>query len=70
MSNAAPALLSALALTAIAALRYVASCGLFAGLTARVRPGLYKGPGPLIEREIGWSLPSCAIHGLTTGRAS
>jgi hypothetical protein len=58
MSNAAPALLSALALTAIAA------------LPARVRPGLYKGPGPLIEREIGWSLPSCAIHGLTTGRAS
>ena len=38
--------LSALAMTAIVALRYLASSGLFAWLTARVRPGFYAGLAP------------------------
>jgi sterol desaturase/sphingolipid hydroxylase (fatty acid hydroxylase superfamily) len=60
-------LLSALAMTAIVALRYFASSGLFAWLTARVRPGLYAGFAPQIRREIGWSLLSAAIYGLPAG---
>ena len=45
--------LSALAMTAIVALRYLASSGVFAWLTARVRPGFYAGLGPQMRREIG-----------------
>jgi sterol desaturase/sphingolipid hydroxylase (fatty acid hydroxylase superfamily) len=67
MTSLAPALLSALAMTAIVALRYLASSGLFAWLTAHVRPGLYAGLGPQIRREIGWSLASAAIYGLPAG---
>jgi sterol desaturase/sphingolipid hydroxylase (fatty acid hydroxylase superfamily) len=67
MTDADPALLSALAMTAIVALRYLASSGLFAWLTARVRPGLYAGLGPQIRREIAWSLASAAIYGLPAG---
>lgn len=59
--------LSALAMTAIVALRYVAASGGFAWLTARVRPGLYAGLRPQIGREIGWSLASAAIYGLPAG---
>jgi sterol desaturase/sphingolipid hydroxylase (fatty acid hydroxylase superfamily) len=61
------ALISALAMTAIVALRYLASSGLFAWLTRRVRPGLYAGLAPQIRREIGWSLASAAIYGLPAG---
>ena len=56
MSPIAAALLSALAMTGIVALRYLASSGLFAWLTARVRPGFYAGLGPQMRKEIGWSL--------------
>jgi sterol desaturase/sphingolipid hydroxylase (fatty acid hydroxylase superfamily) len=61
------ALLSALAMTAIMAVRYLATSGFFAWLTGRVRPGRYAGLGPQIRREIGWSLASAAIYGLPAG---
>ncbi len=60
-------LLSALAMTAIVALRYLASSGLFAWATERVRPGLYASLKPQIRREIGWSLLSAAIYGVPAG---
>ncbi len=60
-------LLSALAMTAIVALRYVASSGLFALVTDRVRPGYHARMGPQIRREIGWSLASAAIYGIPAG---
>ena len=60
-------LLSALAMTAIVGLRYLAASGLFAWATGRVRPGLYTALGPQIRREIGWSLASAAIYGIPAG---
>ena len=60
-------LLSALAMTAIVAIRYLATSGLFAWLTHRVRPGLYIGRDAQIRREIGWSLASAAIYGVPAG---
>lgn len=60
-------LLSALAMTGIVALRYLAASGAFALVTSRVRPGLYHGLGPQIRREIGWSLLSAAIYGMPAG---
>jgi hypothetical protein len=59
--------LSALAMTAIVALRYVAASGLFAFATSRVRPGHYSGLDAQIRREIGWSLASAAIYGIPAG---
>lgn len=59
--------LSAVAMTAIVALRYLAASGLFAWATARVRPGLYAKLRPQIRREIGWSLLSAAIYGIPAG---
>ncbi len=58
---------SVLAMTAIIAVRYGLSSGVFAWLTARVRPGLYRGREAQIRREIGWSLLSAAIYGLPAG---
>jgi sterol desaturase/sphingolipid hydroxylase (fatty acid hydroxylase superfamily) len=58
---------SALAMTAIVALRYLASSGLFAWLTRRRHPGLYTGQGTQIRREVGWSLASAAIYGVPAG---
>lgn len=63
---AAP-LLSAIVMTAIVALRYLAASGFFAWITGRVRPGLYRGLAPQIRREIGWSLASAAIYGVPAG---
>ena len=60
-------LLAALAMTGIVALRYLVSSGLFAWLTARVRPGFYAGLAPQMRREIGWSLASAAIYGVPAG---
>ena len=60
-------LYSAVAMTLIVGLRYLASSGLFAWLTRRVRPGLYDGLDPQIRREIGWSLASAAIYGVPAG---
>lgn len=61
------ALLSALAMTVIVALRYLAVSGVFAWATRRVRPGHYAGLGQQIRKEIGWSLASCLIYGLPAG---
>ena len=59
--------ISALAMTAIVALRYLAASGGFAVLTARVRPGLYRELAPQIRGEIRWSLLSAAIYGIPAG---
>ena len=61
------ALLSAIAMTAIVGLRYLATSGFFAWLTARVRPGRYSGMGRQIRSEISWSLASAAIFGIPAG---
>jgi lathosterol oxidase len=61
------AALSMLAMTGIVAVRYLASSGLFAWLTRRVRPGLYKGLERQIGMELRWSLVSAAIFGLPAG---
>lgn len=60
-------LISALAMSAIVALRYVAASGAFALATRRVRPGLYAGLDEQIRREIRWSLASAAIYGVPAG---
>ena len=60
-------ILSALAMTVIVGLRYLATSGLFAGLTARRFPGRLSGQGAQIRREIGWSLASAAIYGVPAG---
>lgn len=59
--------LSAFAMTAIVAARYMAASGLFAWMTARVRPGLYQGLDRQIRTEIGWSLLSAALYGIPAG---
>jgi len=59
--------LSALAMTAIVALRYLVSSGAFALATRLRHPGLYRGRGAQMRREIGWSLASAAIYGLPAG---
>ncbi|MGB3378723.1 MAG: sterol desaturase family protein [Allopontixanthobacter sediminis] len=63
-------LLSALAMTAIVALRYLAVSGLFAWATERLHPGHYAALGPQIRKEIGWSLLSAAIYGVPAGIAA
>jgi sterol desaturase/sphingolipid hydroxylase (fatty acid hydroxylase superfamily) len=55
------------AVTAIVALRYLITSGLFALVTARLRPGLYAGKRAQIVREIRWSLLSAAIYGTPAG---
>ena len=60
-------ILSALAMTAIVALRYAAVSGGFAWLTERRRPGAHAKLGPQIRREIAWSLVSAAIYGIPAG---
>ncbi len=60
-------ILSALAMTAIVALRYVVASGAFALLTARRHPGLYRGLGRQMRREIAWSLAAATIYGLPAG---
>ena len=60
-------LLSTLAMTLIVALRYLATSGFFAWLTARRRPGYHARLGPQMRREIAWSLASAAIYGIPAG---
>jgi sterol desaturase/sphingolipid hydroxylase (fatty acid hydroxylase superfamily) len=60
-------LLSALAMTLIVALRYLATSGFFAWLTGIVRPGLYAGMRQQIGREIRWSLLAAALYGVPAG---
>ena len=64
---AATILMSALAMTLIVALRYLATSGAFALATARMRPGLYAGLSRQIRMELGWSLVACAIYGVPAG---
>lgn len=54
-------------MTAIVALRYLATSGFFAWLTERRHPGLYRGLGKQVRSEIGWSLASAAIYGVPAG---
>ncbi len=61
------AALSAAAMTAIVAVRYVVSSGFFAWLTERVRPGQYAGLRGQIGMEIRWSLLSAAVYGVPAG---
>jgi lathosterol oxidase len=58
---------SALAMTLIVALRYLATSGGFAFATHLRRPGLQSGRGRQIVREIGWSLAAAAIYGVPAG---
>ena len=58
---------SALAMTAIVAIRYLISSGLFAWASKKVRPGIYHGLDGQIRHEIGWSLASAAIYGVPAG---
>jgi sterol desaturase/sphingolipid hydroxylase (fatty acid hydroxylase superfamily) len=60
-------LLSALAMTLIVGLRYLATSGLFALWTRRRFPGRLAGQGAQVRREIGWSLASAAIYGVPAG---
>lgn len=67
MTVALAILLSAVAMTAIVAIRYLLASGGFA-LATRVRhPGLYTGLDPQIAREVRWSLASAAIYGVPAG---
>ena len=63
----AAVLISALAMTLIVGLRYLATSGFFAWLTQRVRPGLYAKLGPQMRREVYWSLLSAGIYGIPAG---
>ena len=60
-------LLSAIAMSVIVGVRYLATSGGFAWLTGRVRPGLYVTLRPQIGREIRWSLLSALIYGVPAG---
>ena len=62
-----PLVLSALAMTVIVAVRYLMVSGLFAWITARVKPGHYTGLARQIRMELGWSLVSCVIYGVPAG---
>ena len=59
--------LSALAMTVIIALRYLAASGVFAWVTGRRLPGYHAKLGSQIRSEIGWSLASAAIYGIPAG---
>jgi Delta7-sterol 5-desaturase len=64
------ALLAVAAMTAIVALRYLATSGAFAWWGQRRLPDLHAGLAPQIRREIGWSLLSAGIYGLPAGLAA
>lgn len=59
--------LSALAMSAIVAARYALASGLFAFITHRQHPGLYRGLDLQISREIRTSLLSALIYGVPAG---
>ncbi len=60
-------IVSALAMTLIVGLRYLATSGVFAWLTHFRHPGFYARLGPQMRMEIGWSLASAAIYGIPAG---
>ncbi|WP_174296982.1 sterol desaturase family protein [Sphingomonas bacterium] len=59
--------LSALAMSVIVGVRYLAASGGFALATRMRHPGLYKGLDAQVRREIAWSLASAAIYGMPAG---
>lgn len=61
--------IATISMSAIVALRYLVTSGLFAWITGKVRPGHYAGLDTQIRREIGWSLASAAIYGVPAGLA-
>jgi len=67
MSATLAILLSALAMTAIVAVRYLIASGGFALATRLKHPGHYAGLDAQIRREIGWSLASAIIYGAPAG---
>ncbi len=67
MAAALAILFSALATSAIVAVRYLATSGGFALATRFKRPRLYAGLDRQIAREIGWSIASAAIYGVPAG---
>ncbi len=67
MTAAVAILLSALAMSAIVAVRYVATSGGFALATRLRHRGLYSGLDAQMRREIGWSLASALIYGIPAG---
>jgi lathosterol oxidase len=58
---------SAVAMTAIVALRYLITSGGFAWLTRLRHPGLYSGLEPQISSEIKWSILSAILYGAPAG---
>ena len=60
-------ILSALAMTLIVGVRYLATSGAFALWTARKFPDRLTGQATQVRREIGWSLASAAIYGVPAG---
>ncbi|PVX28468.1 sterol desaturase family protein [Sphingomonas pokkalii] len=67
MNIAFALLASAIAMTAIVGLRYLAASAGFALATRLRHPGLYAGLERQIRKEIGWSLGSAAIYGVPAG---
>lgn len=67
MSPLAPILLSALAMSAIVAVRYLIASGGFALATRAKHKNLYAGLTPQIRKEIAWSLLSAVIYGIPAG---
>jgi Delta7-sterol 5-desaturase len=61
------ATLSAIVMTIIVGVRYLATSAAFAWATKIKHPGLYAGLQPQIRREIKWSLLSAAIYGIPAG---
>jgi lathosterol oxidase len=60
-------ILSAVAMTAIVAVRYLLTSGGFALATKWRHPGLYRGLDRQMWRELWWSLASAAIYGVPAG---
>jgi lathosterol oxidase len=60
-------ILSAVAMTAIVAVRYLLTSGGFALATKLRHPGLYRGLDRQMWREVWWSLASAAIYGVPAG---
>ena len=60
-------LVTGTAMTAMVAIRYFLSSGLFAWATMRLRPGQYDGLDEQIGKEIRWSLIAAVFYGAPTG---
>lgn len=67
MSALLAILLSAVAMTVIVGVRYLAVSGGFALATRMRHRGLYHGLDAQVRREIVWSLASAAIYGIPAG---